>query len=877
MATTEEGLSIKLGATVDALKQGLAAARASITEFSNTVDQEGKKADQASSKTSGLTQSLLTLSKGAIVSEQGMKDAALASDAFARSGGNLSAIIGQTTQAIKQTGTALSAEDTAFRSAANSVELLGKQYQSIDRLKDSITTLRTEANRADSQGALKEFNKDISLLETEVKRLQQTGQASFRSLGQSMSLYTKDILTTKAALSSFIAQSKATGFQFNTLSRATQSASDTLPRFNTTARGTQSALIDLGRVAQDAPFGFIAIQNNVPPLIDSFSRLVRSSGSVAGALKLLGGSFVGFGGIGLAVSVITSALTFFALSSRKAKTETDKLAQSQKSASEIMKEATSSVQGQVATTEALGKIVLDTNKSYEARNAALNQLKKLNSDYFRDLSIEKSSYEDLKKATDRYTDSIVRTAVIKGLQDQISSLAEELAKSAPIINKGFASLVAKNPQDPFKSFAGTVAKGAKNVALNFKSADSLLNVGARKFASDIGTATDGIARSVEGKFGRIGDLQSKMKDLMDQLVTSVSGTDTPDKPKAAKSVITVIDVLKKLSAELSAVDYQAQLTGASFDSISKDKIASLQKAFDSLVKLGLKPTSPELQKISSQINLLGTAIIGTVPIQTKNLLALGKAFKTIKIPNLSIEDLKTFLGTKDQSSQLFLDKSKIVPPEVDETPGLENIDKFQKKFNDRIAKLKSDTQSKIDNSVIKWGNITGGLGAATIDLGNQLRGLAAAGAEGIGEVIAGVISGGDSLGKSLYKLVGVMGQFIIDFGKSLIEAATLKIIAEKTLFANPYVALAAGIGAVAIGSILKNKVPSFATGGGMVGAPGLAMIGDNPGREEYVIPSEVLDKLGRNRDRIGRLTATLRGPDLLLATERARRAQRRVN
>ena len=289
MPTTEEGLSIRLGATVDALKQGLAAARSAVSDFSATVDQEGRKADQASGKTSALTQSLLSLSKGAMVTEQDMKDAALVSDAFARSGGNLSAAISKATQSIKQTSDALSAEDVAFRNATNSVDLLGRQYQSIDKLKESIATLRTEANRADSQGALKEFNKDISLLEAEVKRLQHAGQASFRSLGQSMSLYTKDIQATKVALSSFVAQSKETGFQFNTLSKAaTETGKTAIPTFNKSVKGSSSTLISFGRIIQDVPYGIIGIGNNITQTAEQFQYLKQTTGSTGAALKSLG-------------------------------------------------------------------------------------------------------------------------------------------------------------------------------------------------------------------------------------------------------------------------------------------------------------------------------------------------------------------------------------------------------------------------------------------------------------------------------------------------------------------------------------------------------------------------------------------------------------
>jgi hypothetical protein len=72
------------------------------------------------------------------------------------------------------------------------------------------------------------------------------------------------------------------------------------------------SLTNLGRIAQDAPFGFIGIQNNINPLIESFGRLKAETGSTGGAFKALIGSLAGAGGIGLAVSVVTGALTVLA-------------------------------------------------------------------------------------------------------------------------------------------------------------------------------------------------------------------------------------------------------------------------------------------------------------------------------------------------------------------------------------------------------------------------------------------------------------------------------------------------------------------------------------------------------------------------------------
>jgi len=60
---------------------------------------------------------------------------------------------------------------------------------------------------------------------------------------------------------------------------------------------TQS-LVNLSRVAQDAPYGFIGIANNINPLLESFQRLQKESGSTGNALKSLAGGLIGAGGLG---------------------------------------------------------------------------------------------------------------------------------------------------------------------------------------------------------------------------------------------------------------------------------------------------------------------------------------------------------------------------------------------------------------------------------------------------------------------------------------------------------------------------------------------------------------------------------------------------
>ncbi len=77
------------------------------------------------------------------------------------------------------------------------------------------------------------------------------------------------------------------------------------------ANSAALALTNVGRVAQDLPFGFIGIQNNLNPLLESFQRLKAETGSSKLALQALGNSLIGAGGIGLALSVVSSAFVIW--------------------------------------------------------------------------------------------------------------------------------------------------------------------------------------------------------------------------------------------------------------------------------------------------------------------------------------------------------------------------------------------------------------------------------------------------------------------------------------------------------------------------------------------------------------------------------------
>lgn len=97
----------------------------------------------------------------------------------------------------------------------------------------------------------------------------------------------------------------------NNFIKANKGLKTEMQNFGKVSNQATQALSNLSRVAQDAPYGFMGIANNLNPLLESFQRLKTESTSSKEALKALGASLIGPAGIGLALGVISSVIVKF--------------------------------------------------------------------------------------------------------------------------------------------------------------------------------------------------------------------------------------------------------------------------------------------------------------------------------------------------------------------------------------------------------------------------------------------------------------------------------------------------------------------------------------------------------------------------------------
>ena len=198
----------------------------------------------------------------------------------------------------------------------------------------------------------------------------------------------------------------------------------TLP--NTSNQAT-NALTNLSRVAQDAPYGFIGIANNLNPLLESFQRLQKESGSTTSALKSMAQGLMGPAGIGLAIGVVSSLFVAFGSQIADFILETSAAEKAQSKLNDTIAKGAGDVALETTKLETLVGIVTDVTKSTQERERAL---KTLQNSYKGNLELQKIDINDgaaLKLVIDNITAALKRKAMAQAFATLI---AEEEVKKA---------------------------------------------------------------------------------------------------------------------------------------------------------------------------------------------------------------------------------------------------------------------------------------------------------------------------------------------------------------------------------------------------------------------------------------------------------------
>jgi hypothetical protein len=272
--------------------------------------------------------------------------------------------------------------------------------KSINELETEFKELETELKTKTGK-AFVDTNKKLEKLRDTINQVKNIGKTGFNDFGQAVDSQGKVI-------------EKAT----KQISRGTD--------------GAAASLNSLGQVARDLPFGFIAIQNNLPIVADQFSSLVKSSGGAGAALKGLGAALVGPVGISFAIGVVIAGVTAlvqkygsFGAAIDALIKGNDKLYQQQLLINEVTKEANKNAGEEIAKFKTLALTIANTALSLQVRKDAVKEIQEQYGAYLSNLSEE----DLLNGKLTQSIENVTKALRAKALAQAATTKAGELSSS----------------------------------------------------------------------------------------------------------------------------------------------------------------------------------------------------------------------------------------------------------------------------------------------------------------------------------------------------------------------------------------------------------------------------------------------------------------
>lgn len=640
------------------------------------------------------------------------------------------------------------------------------------------------------------------------------------------------------------------------------------------------ALTNLGRVAQDAPFGFIGIQNNINPLLESFQQLKAQSGSTSLALKALGASLIGPAGLGLALSLITSGITLYVQSQQKAnkatqdaKKTTDDYISTLDVLTAAQLKGAQNAQKELVQLKSLYNVATDTTQSLKQRRIAVDELQEKYPSYFKNIKDETILTGGASKAYEGLKNSILATARARAAQDIIArNSSRQLENEQKLINLERERTRLKIQQSKAANAGIEDVRTSTREAAGLKAAqqvndiNALLNENLEK-QNSLKTDTKLLTEQNLRLEKEVNTEVKKGGDLTSDYGKGVG--------KSGRDIKTVSDVVKELNLNLAQTKNDLSLT---FDQRTQKDISDTRKAIDDLTKINTSQAINEIQKLVKSISAINFNLRGREANNIFNNLvperiaeserekaktALEKFYNDVELDQ---EQASRTIRDNGSGGFLFFD-TEVAAREFDRIQGI-------------ISNFNSQVSEALKNGAI----------STFVSLG---------------EVIGNsLVNGGnlfDALGKSILSSIG---DILVQFGKLTVAAGVASTALGKAL-RNPLnpasggAAIAAGIALVAIGAAvrafgsknstkgnnggatdnIRSPIPQFASGVNNFSG-GLALVGERgaelvnlPTGSDVIPNNRTMNMLQGNKDVNVNLSGgvSISGDELVLFIDRERK------
>jgi hypothetical protein len=671
-------------------------------------------------------------------------------------------------------------------------------------------------------------------------------------------------------------------------------------RLSTSLNSTQTTLgkssrqwTNIALVVQDLPYGFRAIQNNLPAVI----------GGIAG----VGGAAY------LAFSVIIAGFTMWDEAQRKAASESKNLKKEQETLGQQISESTTSARTQGILLQQYVTIARDVTQSDSTRNEALKKANELYGTHNEKLTLANINTEKVKKSLDGYIDSLIKLAVAEKYASQIADNIIEQDKikaqtdEKDIIRQKLLGEVRGKQTNESRDLLDVYADLRKvNGEINKLDNDKKTLIGTNIKLTDNYTKALKEATVAGGKYGETGKGGKAAKDdsyinlLKSRIQLSKDDLDT--RIQLQKDVLaneTENERIAIRNSTLNSIQKAKAIENVNETMLNKLKLLEEEYNKDSY--------DLEKQDFALRIKLSGDDLESQKVIYGQQLMSLKERLDNGLI--LEKEYLNEYADVKNSllnvdkkiNEEIFKEQEKLGKHQIDVLDSQLNVSLKLTKGN-LIAQAAAIEQTMAKVGVAMFASFGTGAFPALLDFFDKLKGkLLAIDVDAlrvadalknmndvlrslqtnvlveIGTQLGNIFSGAEIDVKPFFNF---LADTLIQLGTQLILTSEL-FLAFKALFSNPATAgfaIPVGIAAIAAGVALKNMVSDKASkfaNGGIVSGPTMGLVGEYPGASSN---PEVIAPLDKLKSMIGEGggggTFVLRGQDLLLSVQKAQKSSK---
>lgn len=634
-------------------------------------------------------------------------------------------------------------------------------------------------------------------------------------------------------------------------------------QLNNASGQATNTLINLNRVVQDAPYGFIGIANNINPLVESFGRL-KAEAALTGTTigSQLKNALIGPAGIGIAVAAITSAITFaqigfdrWGASAKKAKEDADDFAKG-------LRDAEQGALAQGLKLQALLKIVTDTTQTEEKRNIALKNANELLKEHGEKLDTINLSQQQVNDITKKYTDTLVNQAIAQKLANKIADLT---------IQKNENDINAKLQQAKITGLtASQTAQANKLVQVQYGRSD----FAAYQYSSTVSDLSSEQKKLNEINYKSL-QIQQQINDLTDQFnkKSSESNVIALNEKSTKKAGETLKQALDEFEKSLIAIQATGLSLGTPQFKINEDKIREFEGILKKIIeKFNVDPKNAIYLKLEARLQ----------DLQFKN---LGESMKNSL--RKAIMD-STSDPIPNEGIIIEIPKKPFDQNAIDAAYREGLIKRFQASAKKYGIKIPSGVLSLSTEGIsAQFKKIFAPLEAEAIKNAENLNNILTSTAQDIainfGETLGAALSGQASIGDFFTGLLAQVGKGMQAFGKAMIQFAIKVEVIKQWAIANPALAIAGGIALIALGALLASQTKKQAFAVGTNYAPGgMALVGER-GPEMVSLPrgarvtpaAQTAQMLGGAMQQV-EVFGVLRGQDIYFSNKKYSQTYRRT-